>query len=260
MKKITLIVLSLLVIVAMVMSFTACKTEDDSNNDETKKSQSTEKEKDPTETKEPESSDAEETDKLTTEGNPLVQPKEDYEEFVGEWITEIDISKIVNDQISQNDATMASYIKFDSLVIYLKYTFKADKTYKIEADKSAFDSTYDGMVKTLSTGLKKYLEDMAKSQGLDMTAEQILSASGQTMESLVAASFGKEMFIPMLEQFDLEGNFDVKNGKLYSSTVAGQTPVADIEYIFVSDDEMKLDILDKTQDEIGIFPMVLKKK
>ena len=101
----------------------------------------------------------------------------DKDKFVGTWSANVDMTDIINDSLAEDPET-AEYFTVDNFGMTLLFTFEEDGSYKITADEDAFAKSCDSLIETITEGATKYLEDTAKAEGLDMTADDMLGICG----------------------------------------------------------------------------------
>ena len=186
----------------------------------------------------------------------------DADKLVGTWKCEMDLAEQINAEMGL-DAETAEYLNFDSFEIVVFMEFNKDGTYSMYADMDALEESLDAAVADFSDGMAQYLEAMIYAQtGVEMTAEEILAASGMTMDDMMAEAFPDDMAEDIAEGMTMEGKFEAKDGKLFTS--AGMDYNVDPEvYETYELDGNTLTITgyvgDDADDVFGVYPLVFKK-
>lgn len=186
----------------------------------------------------------------------------DADKLVGTWKCEMDLAEQINAEMDL-DAETAEYLNFDSFEIVVFMEFNKDGTYSMYADMDALEESLDAAVADFSDGMAQYLEAMIYAQtGVEMTAEEILAASGMTMDDMMAEAFPDDMAEDIAEGMTMEGKFEAKDGKLFTS--AGMDYNVDPEvYETYELDGNTLTITgyvgDDADDVFGVYPLVFKK-
>lgn len=199
-----------------------------------------------------------------------VQPStaNDSARFVGQWTTQVDMADILNARLAADPsiAELAEYLKVDSYVLTLNFTFNSNGTYQIAIDRAALSTTTDELIKTLSAGTLKYFEDFLAAQAAEygITVKDFLTASGvsSVKEFLVKNGadpdklFDKDQLVAAFDQVESSGAYTAKDGVLRMVDSADNS--IDLEfYQFISGTQVKL--LDQTGDsELG--DLILNKK
>ena len=191
----------------------------------------------------------------------------DAEKFVGEWEANVDMTDMLNNMLTSDPDTaeLADYIKVDSYVLTLNFTFNNDGTYKIAIDRDALSTTTDALLATLKTGVMDYFEDMvnemASAEGV--TVEEVLDALGVAdLEEFLAVSgvdmddmFDMDTMLTAFDAVESSGKYTAKDGELRLTSDSNELDIENYE--FTSDTEVKL--VDQTDDgELGDIVLVKK--
>lgn len=219
MKKITSLVLSIVLVLTLSLSMIGCN--------------------------EPESS------------NTLSEP----EKFIGSWEASVDCAAIFNKLFSAEEE-MGEYIEIEEFELLLKVTFKDDGTYKKSVDKKSVEKAVDSLKKDLEKGLTKYFKAVIDSEGLNMTVEELLVASGTNMDDLLEEIFGEDDVNAFVSGFESEGKFEVKGGKFYTSEdLNSDIDEDEYETYEISQNELKLiDVFgEDVEGEKDLYPITFKK-
>ena len=188
----------------------------------------------------------------------------DKEKFLGTWKVDVDLTDAFNDGFTEGmdqiDAAASEYFNVDKFDFTVIFTFNDDGTYSMGVDDDSFNSSVDGVKESVKAGLTRYFEDMIVEMGLDMSVDEVLEASGMSMEALIDASLTPDMFGGVLEELNLSGKWKVENGKLYLTESADDDfDEEDFDYYEITEEGIKLYIPEGVEDETGLYPMLLTK-
>ncbi len=229
MKKITSLVLSIVLVLTLSLSMIGCNEPESSNT-----------------LNEPESS------------NTLSEP----EKFIGSWEASIDCAELFNNLFSA-DEEMGEYIEIEEFELILKVTFKDDGTYKMSVDPKSVEKAVDSLKKDLKKGFTKYFQAVIDSEGLNMTVEELLVANGTNLDDLLEEAFGEDDVDAFVSELESEGKFEVKDGKLYmSDDLDSDIDEDEYETYEISENELKLTDSFGEDVEDGkdfIYPITFKK-
>ena len=188
----------------------------------------------------------------------------DKEQFVGTWKAELDMTDLFNEglkqEIAQEDEEMASYFDIEHFGFTVIFKFNEDDTYTTEIDDASLNASMDAMKACVRDGMMAYFEDMIAEYELDMSVEDMLEASGISIEDIIEEGLSADMFDDVLAELEMHGNWKAENGKLYTTeTVNDKIDKNSYELYEITSEGIKLSLVDPTEDETGIFPMLLKK-
>lgn len=185
--------------------------------------------------------------------------KSDKDKFVGTWRADVDMTDLINESLAEDPET-AEYFTVDNFGMTLLFTFEEDGSYKITADEDAFAKSCDSLIETITEGATKYLEDMAKAEGLDMTADEMLGIMGLSMDDFMGEMMDRDDLKELLADVEDSGKYEVKDGKLYTTLDENDY----IAYKFVSDTELQFTEMggeDASDEELqALLPLTLTKQ
>lgn len=186
----------------------------------------------------------------------------EQDKLIGTWETNIDMTDYMNDELGANEE-LAQYIKVDDFSIVMQWTLKEDGTYKMAANEEKTKEMYEDLVQDIEEGIKKYFEDMIEQSSLDMTVDELLEQSGTTFDELIEDALGDELLEDMLEGFESEGKYKVKDGKVYMSDgLDSEIDEEEYETYEISGDELTLlEVVgsEDTEEFEDMYPLVFKK-
>lgn len=141
----------------------------------------------------------------------------DADKLVGTWTTALDLTELLNDEIAAGDETMAAYVQVKDFTLNMTVTFKEDGTYTMGIDEASMTAAMEGVLAALKDGMYDYFEDVLAEAGLNMTVDELLAESGISMDELMDEAFSEAMKEDMFGDLSSQGNFEVKDGKLFLS-------------------------------------------
>lgn len=181
----------------------------------------------------------------------------DTDKFVGSWTTTINMSEEFNKEIAKSDKDMAKYVKTDNLYMTVIFTFNDDGTYSTSVDKAATKKAFKNARSDISNGIKKYLNSVLGSGNVDA----YLAALGFSFDSYVDALLSDDLIDSMSKEFEEDGVWKVKKGKLFMEEKEKYFDDEDYVTYEISSDELKLlEIFgEDDEDVLAMFPMTLVK-
>ena len=189
----------------------------------------------------------------------------DKEKFVGTWNATLDMTDVLNESlregIAEEDETMADYFSVDKFDFVVEFTFNEDGTYSTTVDEASLNRSSDALKASVKDGLMRYFEDMVAEMDLDMSVEDLLDLSGRSIDALLDEALPTDLFDDVLDEFRLKGNWKAENGKLHTTESVDESIDKNAYelYEFTSNGDIKLSLVDDSEDESGVFPMILKK-
>lgn len=184
------------------------------------------------------------------------------DKFIGTWKTEMELASQINKELA-SDEELAKYVKVNSFVLALNFTFHQDGTYVASIDKDSLDNSILGMKDDFAKGMRGYIEAMIQSEGFDMSIDEFFDLTGMTFEELIEESLSGFDTESLVGEFNTEGNYLVENGKLYLSDgkdMGVDKNVYDV-YEFDGADIKLIENVggDDAESLKAFYPMVLKK-
>ena len=140
----------------------------------------------------------------------------EQKKFVGKWESEIDMTDVINEGMGLDDE-MAEYVAIEDFEIVMQLIFNSDGTYKRTVDENSLEDTLEDAKEDLKDGMMDYFKAYLKESGLNMTVDELLEASEVDLDELVEEALGKKVMDEMVDSMTDEGNFEVKDGKLFMS-------------------------------------------
>lgn len=187
------------------------------------------------------------------------------DKVLGTWEGTLDMTDALNETIaSSGDEEMAEYLKFDSFELKISMTFNEDNTYSLSVDEDHLYEQIDSLMEQMCDCMYRYMEDYVAELGVDMSVDELLAQMGYTMEQLVEESMDKDDLADSFLELETQGNFQVKDGKLFLSEGLSYAVDEDVYELYTVDgNTLTINAGSGTSgfDDIGdyIYPMVLNK-
>lgn len=266
MKKFFAVLLSVVMIVSLLVTMTACG--DKKNNDTSSAASninSTVASSDDTtsintssvETPSTDASSVETPSTNNSSKQESTAPLTDAEKIVGTWKATVDMTDEMNELFAV-DEEMSKYVKITKFEFSVNLQYKKGGTYKLTADEKSFKTAANGLKADVIAGMNAYLEDVIESNGLDMTVEEAAQeAFGMSIDEYVDIAFGDEMVDAMTDEAILEGKYKIKSGKLYMSMDLEEDIDEDAYITYkLTDTTLKL-TEEKCEEGFGVFEEML---
>lgn len=186
----------------------------------------------------------------------------DKEQFLGTWKATLDMTDLLNESLREGigDDEMADFFVIDKFSFDVVFKFNDDGTYSTDVDQASLDKSVETMKTAVKDGLMDYFEVMIDGQELDMSVEELLELSGLSMDDLLEEAMPADLFDDVVAEFKLKGNWKAENGKLYTTeSLSDDVNKAGYELYEITNAGIKLSLVDESEDESGVFPMLLKK-
>lgn len=140
----------------------------------------------------------------------------DAKRVVGEWSGKADLAEAYKSLLAASDAAVAAHIDLSEFTVRLTLTFNADGSYRLEAKESDLEEGARIMDEAIRKGLAAYMQAET-----GKTMDNLLAASGMTMDELMARYFGDDLAQVISRQLETEGTYKVSGGKLFLNDQAG---------------------------------------
>ena len=139
----------------------------------------------------------------------------DQEKLVGTWKGEMDLTEAMKEEVG-DDLEGFEMGEFKVTVIF---KFTQEGTYTMELEEESVEQAMENMI----TGMEGYLKAMmeAQAQELGMSLEDLLAASGMTMDDMMtlitAAMEEQDLVGELVKEAKTEGKYQAKDGKLFNT-------------------------------------------
>ena len=188
----------------------------------------------------------------------------DKEEFLGTWMATADLVESINESLSEGfggvDEGLVEYFKISSFEVTLVYTFNKDDTYSIRVDEDSLKAAIEHTKDEVKDGAVAYLEDVIAQSELDMTVEELLEASELDLDDLADSAFDYNTIRrSFTDELECDGKWKAENGELYLSESVDEEADDLSELYEITSDGIQLTKPEGSEDEMGIYPLLLKK-
>ena len=178
-------------------------------------------------------------------------------QLVGTWIGEADLSTYFNEQLAAADEELSPYWHIDRFPLTLVMTFRSDGTYTITVDEDKLATAIEDLKTILAEGFREYLQDMIETSDKTMTVDELLQSLNISIEGQINSALGDDVADEIVRKFSCEGNFEVDDGRLYTSAGKEFKVSKDIyEPFTLSGDTLTL-LSPVGAADTGIYPIVL---
>ena len=157
----------------------------------------------------------------------------------GTWRTEIDMADMINEQMAASG--MGEFMNISDFSITMVMDIKGDGTYAMTVDKDALAGSMEGVKEDMKSGVTAYMESMIKEQGLDISVEDAMAASGMSLDDMVDQAFSEEAMDEMTAGLHIEGQYKAEDGKFYTSGSVDEAPSDNYESYTLDGDTLTLD-------------------
>lgn len=142
------------------------------------------------------------------------------ESIVGTWAGSVDFTQMLTESLA-TDPTLSGYFTISSFVLDLTMTFDAEGNCSLAIDEESAKAAIEAVSQELLDGMLKMLNELLKQQGVEMTMEDYLAASGMTMEDLRAQLSAELNVEDMVGELSQENTYEIRDGKLYLADADG---------------------------------------
>ena len=226
-------ILSLLLALAMFVSFAGCDLLGGINKDDDKTASASEK-----------------------------HELSDKEKIIGTWKADAYIGDMIKESLSGEDAEIAQYFDFDDLKMVIVWKFDEDGNLELAIDEDSVSDLYDDMIDVILDGMEEYMKGVLEDNGYTGTLDDYLQEAGMTMDDLKNGvleemDMSEEDFIEMVGAEDISESHEYK---IKGGVIDFNDGESTVEYKFDGDDTVKLDNAEGFDGDFeNFFPMTLVK-
>lgn len=127
----------------------------------------------------------------------------------GEWTGKANLSEAYATLLAKADPTLTGHIDIEDFKVELTLQFDEDGNYQWTADQKDVEAGVEKMMDAIGKGLAAYLEMQT-----GMSIDQLLTASGKTMDSLLAEYFDPNMTQVVKDTLESSGTYEIDDGEL----------------------------------------------
>ena len=176
---------------------------------------------------------------------------------VGKWVTTVDLTEYLNNNMVASDPTMAAYFNFENLNMTVYFTFNEDGTGGSEADKESVEAMLESLKEGMIGGFKVMLQELLDAQGIPMTVDEYLAAAGLDLEDM----FDDSMNVEDMGLDDLSGTgfYMVEGNKLFMFDEDGLFDEKEYFVFSMKDGNLIFEAVGNDPDGMGayVLPLVL---
>ena len=129
--------------------------------------------------------------------------------LVGKGTGKADLAEAYETLLAKADPTLTGHIDIEDFQVELTLEFHESGTYQITADPEDLEAGVDKMMDAIGEGLAAYLEMQT-----GLTIDQLLVASGKTMDGLLAEYFDPNMVQVVKNTLEISGSYEIDDGEL----------------------------------------------
>lgn len=127
----------------------------------------------------------------------------------GSWKGHADLAVAYETMLAGADPGMTGHIDIQNFNVELTLTFEEDGTYTWTANDIQLENGTKNMMKAIADGMATYLQIQT-----GLSIEQLLQASGKTMDELMAEYFDPNMAQVVKKTLCSQGTYEVSDGVL----------------------------------------------
>ena len=138
--------------------------------------------------------------------------------LIGTWEGEVNYADYFNQGLTESAGEeLAAYWNVDEFNLTIVMTFREDGTYSMTVDREKLNTSLEELKQVLNTGLQKYMQDLIAASEMEITVEELMQGLDISIDDLLDEALGSEVIDALIAECSFEGNFDAKDGKLYTS-------------------------------------------
>ena len=166
--------------------------------------------------------------------------------LIGTWQGEVNYAEYFNKGLqSVAGEGLAEYWAVEEFSVTLILTFREDGTYSMTVDREKLNGTIESLKKKLTRGLRDFMEDLIEASESDMTVDEFMASLEIDMDAMIEEAVGPDIVEALVNECTYEGNFSVKDGKLYTSAA-----------LAYSVDESMYEVYEVTQNTLTLMSIV----
>lgn len=174
-------------------------------------------------------------------------------QLVGTWKGTADLDVAYETMLAGADPAMTGHIDIQNFTVELTLQFNSDGTYSWTANETQLRTGTQNMMDAIASGLSTYLQIET-----GMPIDQLLAASGKTMDSLMAEYFDPNMEQVVSASLCSEGTYEIEDDEL---TLANEEGFVIFEGdVTLDEDTLKLKNGVTTELITHLMPITFKKQ
>ena len=138
--------------------------------------------------------------------------------LIGTWAGEVNYASYFNQGLqSIAGKELAEYWSVENFPVTLILTFREDGTYSMTVDQEKLHETIENLKKKLARGLRDFMQDLIDASESTMSVDEFMASMDISVDDMIQEAVGPEIVEALVNECTYEGNFSVKDGKLYTS-------------------------------------------
>ena len=138
--------------------------------------------------------------------------------LIGTWAGEVNYANYFNQGLqSIAGEELAEYWSVENFPVTLILTFREDGTYSMTVDREKLNETIENLKKKLARGLRDFIQDLIDASESTMTVDEFVESMDMSLDSMIQEAVGPDVVEALVNECTYEGNYSVKDGKLYTS-------------------------------------------
>ncbi|MBE6959683.1 MAG: hypothetical protein E7448_03040 [Ruminococcaceae bacterium] len=138
--------------------------------------------------------------------------------LIGIWAGEVNYANYFNQGLNSIAGEgLAEYWAVENFPVTLILTFREDGTYSMTVDEAKLSQTIEDLKKKLTRGLRDFMQDLIDASESTMTVDEFMASMDISAETMIAEAIGPDVVEALVNECTYEGNYSVKDGKLYTS-------------------------------------------
>lgn len=183
------------------------------------------------------------------------------ESIIGTWASTVDFTEMLKASMAA-DPTVAEFFSFSSFVLDITITFDAEGVCTLTIDEESAKVALETIAQEMLDGMLKMIDELLKQQGVDMTAEDYLAATGMSMDDLREQLSAELDVEDMIDELSQENTYEIRDGKLYIADADGNMTEEDASSFTLADGVLTIEASEEAAEEEAaayMFPLVLNR-
>ncbi len=192
--------------------------------------------------------DQEESKGKNTETSTVSSEKEeekvpeltDEEKIIGTWAFTFEMDNYINYLLSSEEDV--EFFEVEGMELQMNFIFFDNGTYKMAADEDSTEKFISDFLVQFRNAMELYMMEVLKQEGIEMSLDEFLTASGTSMDELMEEAFSDVDLESVVNESMSQGLFKLENGKIYlSDDLEGDFSEDEgSDYKFIDDDTLEV--------------------
>lgn len=138
--------------------------------------------------------------------------------LIGTWEGEVNYANFFNQGLTASAGEeLAAYWNVEEFNLTIVMTFREDGTYSMTVNREKLNASLEQLKQVLNAGLRDYMQDLITASKMEITVDELIQSMDISIDDLLNEALSTEVIDAMIAECTFEGNFDAKDGKLYTS-------------------------------------------